>query len=144
VGAARDAGSLERLSALWSELQTAHRDGETEQFLDLHWDFHRAICVEAGNPFLTQSWNTVSNLIRLHHHMSVGAVIEEAAVLRNDLAFLDALKTSEPADAEALLRSQIIRMAYQLLERPCPPGVIGYIDRYVSENGDVLMFPSKP
>ena len=104
------------------------------------WNFHRAICEESGNAFLLQSWDNVSHLIRLYHRMSVGQTSDGAEVVRNNKAFMRSLREGEPADAEELLRSQIIRMAYKLLDRPIPSGVAGYVTRYVDEGGRIRAY----
>jgi len=140
IASEREPAALERLVARCAAVEAAHRAGDYEDFLRRHWEFHHAICEESGNTFLLQSWDSVSKLIRLYHRMAVGQTIDAPSVVRNNKAYMQTLREGDPAEAEELLRSQIIRVAYQLLDRPVPRGARGYITRYVDEAGRVRAY----
>lgn len=139
----QDAAALERLQAACDAVAQAHAQGDDALFLARHWEFHRALCEESGNRFLLQSLDTVSKLIRLYNRMAVGQSIDASAVVRNNKAFMQVLRDGNPTEAEELLRSQIIRMAYQLLDRPLPPALADYVTRYVDESGAIRAYPRK-
>lgn len=140
IAATRDPAALEQLAQACESVEQAQDAGDYKEFLRRHWRFHRAICEASGNQFLVQSWDGVSNLIRLYLQMAVGQTIDMASVVRNSRAFLRVLREGTPDDAEELMRSQIIRVAYQLLERPIPKGVSGYVTRYVDEGGRIRTY----
>ena len=144
IAGARDAAVLTRLNKGCNAVEKAHSEGDYSDFLLRHWEFHRAICVECGNPFLLESWDAVSRLIRLYHQMAVGQTIDATAVVRNNKAYMHTLREGNPADAEELIRSQIIRVAYQLLERPLPAAVVGYVTKYVDEAGRICAYTPAP
>lgn len=138
VASRRDPAALERLEALRAEVEQASLHSDHTAFLLLHWKFHRGICVECGNQFILRSWDGVSRLIRLYLQMAVHPPLNDAnAIVRNNKAFMHALRQADPGDAECLLRSQIIRVSYQSLGIPVPAEVEGYVSVYVDSKGKV-------
>lgn len=143
LAAKRDPGALQRLQAACDAVAQAHAGGDYALFLARHWQFHRALCEESGNQFMLQSLDAVSKLIRLYNQMAVGQSIDASAVVRNNKCFMQILRDGDPDEAEQLLRSQIIRMAYQLLDRPLPAALVGYVTRFVDESGQVRRYPAQ-
>lgn len=133
----RDDQALFELDRLRGEMTEADRSNDHAVFLDAHWAFHRHICLASGNRYLLQSWDSVSSLIRLYHRLAVGKTIDRKVVIRNNGAFITALREGSPQEAEELLRSQIIRVAYRLIGAPIPENVRGYVTRYVTRNGSI-------
>ena len=136
VAAERKPQVLSRLQALCQELETAAAHADKAQFVKLHWSFHRNICEQAGNRFLLQAWDGVSRLIRLYLNMALMSV-QITSTLRNDHAYLAALRTASPDHAEALLRSQIIGIAFEVLDKPLPQSVHEYVTLRIEDDGSV-------
>lgn len=133
----RDEPSLLTLDRLSEEVSAADRSDDHNAFLEAHWAFHRQICLASGNRYLLQAWDSVSNLIRLYHRLAVGHTIDRRIVLRNNFAFIKCLRSGSPDEAEELLRSQIIRVAYRLIGVPIPANARGYVTRYVTPDGSI-------
>jgi DNA-binding GntR family transcriptional regulator len=132
VASHRQQPALERLAAILAEQRDAYSSGEWQAFLDAHWRFHHGICVESGNPYLTRALNSVSKLIRLYHRITG---VDRDRMLRNNSAFLQAMSRRSPEQAEELLRSQIIRVAYETLGRAIPEAVAGYVTCLIDTQG---------
>lgn len=122
----RDRKVLKRLSAIIDEMKDAHRQNEGEMFLKHVWNFHGSMCADSGNPFLLQAWSIAGNLTRLYLQRAVPKINFDV-VLANNRAILQSLEKSEPAEAESLVRSLIIRLAYQLIDREIPDSIGEYV-----------------
>ncbi|MDO9435372.1 GntR family transcriptional regulator [Hydrogenophaga sp.] len=136
VAAERKPQVMERLETLCADLEAAAARADKARFAQLHWDFHRSICEQAGNRFLLQAWDGVSRLIRLYFNMALLSV-EMTSTLRNDRAYLLALRSGTPDHAEALLRSQIIGIAFNVLDKPLPNAVREYVTLRLDDDGSV-------
>ena len=136
VAAERKPQTLDRLDMLWAELETVAKGGDKASFIKLHWNLHRTLCEEAGNRFVLQAWDGVSRLLRLYFNMALLS-LEMKSTLRNNRAYLHALRHCTPDYAEVLVRSQIIGAAFKLLDRPVPASVSKYVSVFVAEDGSV-------
>ena len=127
---------FKQLGDLLAEMRTSYRARDQIGFLDLHWRFHQFICEQSGNKFLAQSWNSVSRIIRMYQ----GQALDHARLLRNNLVFVEEFRRSTPHRSEQLLRGQIIKTAYELLDRPIPKSVRAFVSLYIDEAGTVQKF----
>lgn len=133
IAARRSAESLARLQALFDEQKAAHLAHDEAEVVKTHWRFHEAICEESNNPYLLQLWRNVSNVLRIY---SAKAVYKLA--LRANAVFLECMKHGAPAEAETLLRSQILFTSYIFIQRPVPEAVLDYLVCYVDyDRGEV-------
>lgn len=124
----REPKVLKRLGEIFAGMADAHRRKDRQTFLRHVWDFHGTLCAGSQNPFLLQSWNIAGNLTRLYLQRAVPTINYEA-VLANNRDILHALERASPAEAESLVRSLIIRLAYQLIEREIPASIQEYVTR---------------
>jgi DNA-binding GntR family transcriptional regulator len=132
VTASRDPDTLERLKAILAEQTGASTRRNHRELVHLHWDFHRTICAGAKNYFLLDLWKRVSNVIRIY---STGAIYKTA--VENNQVFLDYFTHKSPAEAEEILRSQIIAMSYIYLRKPIPPAIRGYVTVFIDDASTV-------
>ena len=121
------------LAEVVAQLEAALKAGDHTGFLDLHWRYHQIILEQAGNRFLLQSWNSVSRIIRMYQRNA----LDHNRLLQNNRTFLATFRTDTPAPAEQLVRGQIIKAAFELLGRPIPPEVRGYVTMYIDASGRV-------
>jgi DNA-binding GntR family transcriptional regulator len=124
----RDPQVLGRLRAVLGDLQKACARRASETFLKHVWNFHGTLCVESGNPYLFQAWSIAGNRTRLYLQRAVQSIDLEAA-LQNHRAILKAVEEAEPAEAESIVKSLIIRLAYELLGREIPQSIDDYVNR---------------
>jgi len=129
----RQPATFTKLRAISSKQEAAYSRGDTGQVRAMHWNFHRTICEEAGNPYLLQAWASISNLIQIYHSLN----LDPTTVVRNNKVFLRTFEAGDTSLAENLLRSQIIRMAYQYLGGTMTPAARSFITHFIDENGDV-------
>lgn len=133
-----DEAAFGRLEDIVIELETSYRAKDAVVFLDLHWQFHQAICKESGNKFLLQSWNSVSRIIRMYQSNA----LNHRRLLQNNRVFIEVFRTSSPSTAEQLLRGQILKTAYEILGRPIAQSVRAYVKLFIDDNGEVKKFVS--
>lgn len=136
VAAQCEATALERLDELRLQMEVLAERGDQPAFIKLHWQLHREVCVESGNPFLLESWDGVSRLLHLYFSMAM-ASFEMSTTVRNNRAYLAVLKSGDPDAAEALFRSLIITVAFKVLRRPIPAALSSLVTVYVDEQGAV-------
>ena len=122
-----------KLRTISQKQEAALARGDTEQVRTAHWNFHRTICEEARNPYLLQAWASISNLIQIYHSLN----LDPETVVRNNKVFLRTFEAGDPSLAENLLRSQIIRMAYEYLGGAITPVVRSFITHFIDETGNV-------
>jgi DNA-binding GntR family transcriptional regulator len=131
----RDPVVLAKLGRALQAMREAHHREDNDEFIARLWEFHREICLASDNPLLIQSWNLASNITRLYQHIVVGVSIPRATVLKNNASILEALCSAEPSEAENQVRSCIIFLVYQLLDRPIPGAIKGYVTHAPSSPG---------
>lgn len=138
VASHRDPRSLARLGAI---LQRHHAVGapgqDYEAFLRAHWEFHHAICEESGNSYIVKAIQSASHAIRIYHRVKRP---DAAQMFRNNAVYLDAMSSRSPSEAEAILRSQIIRAAYEMLGREIPVSVRQYVTHYIDASFVVRLY----
>ncbi|MEA3194701.1 MAG: hypothetical protein QOD26_3034 [Betaproteobacteria bacterium] len=123
----RDKRVLSHLTAILGQLEEASARGRHDAFLKHVWNFHGVLCAESGNPFLAQAWGIAGNVTRLYLQRAVSR-IDLAAALSNHRAIHRAVCTMQPAEAESMVRSLIIRLAYELLGREVPQSIGDYVN----------------
>jgi DNA-binding GntR family transcriptional regulator len=128
----RDAETLDKLKAILAEQIKASTRRSHRELVHLHWSFHRTICAGAKNHFLLDMWKKASNVIRIY---STGAIHKTA--IENNQVFLDYFTHKSPAEAEEVLRSQIIAMSYIYLRKPIPLAIRDYVTIFIDDANKV-------
>lgn len=118
----REPEAIGRLGAIIDAMLEADARGDRAAIFRHHWDFHRAVCAESGNPYLLKAWSSASSIIRIYYRMQLASDI-----IRSNNAFIKSLREASPEDAEGLFRSQIIRTAFRVVNLPVPPEVASYL-----------------
>jgi DNA-binding GntR family transcriptional regulator len=129
----RDVAALSQLERILGSLKDAEKRSDRDGIIDLHWDFHRSICVGSANPYILRAWSSASTMIRIYYRMQISSEI-----IRNNSIFLRVIRDRPPEEAEAILRGQIIRTAYRILQRPIPEAVRGYVSFYIDDDGTIV------
>lgn len=129
VASRRDPRSLARLRGILERHKAVVSSGEDyEAFLRAHWEFHHAICEESGNSYIVKAIQSASHAIRIYHRIKRPVAVQ---MFGNNAVYLDAMSNRSPFEAEAILRSQIIRAAYEMLARDIPASVRQYVTHYI-------------
>ena len=128
--------AFQQLEEIINTLQDMLRSGDLNGFLDAHWRYHQLIVEQSGNRFLLQSWNSVSRIIRMYQRNT----LDHTRLLRNNIVLLKVFRTASPQRAEAILRGQIIKTAYELLGRGVPEEIRGYVELFIDASGRIQKF----
>jgi DNA-binding GntR family transcriptional regulator len=118
----RNQEAIGRLNGIMDALLEADAIGDRNAIFRHHWDFHRAVCEESGNPYLLKAWSSASSIIRIYYRMQI-----ESDIVKANKAFMKALEEGDPEDAEGLFRSQIICTAFRVMNLPVPDEIAGYL-----------------
>ena len=118
----KNAASIARLDRILDSLLDADAAGDREGVLRLHWGFHEAICEESGNPYLLKAWSSASSIIRIYYRMQV-----VSEIVKSNRHFMTAIKSCTPDEVEAIFRSQIIRVAFRILDLEVPGEISSYL-----------------
>lgn len=127
VAVTATAATVERLEQLHQRIEVAARAGETDEWRNLDWTFHEAICAASGNAFLLGSWRSISNLVRIFLHQHPAFLTNMEGVLANHQAFLDAIRARDPDRAEAVFRTTILVSGFARLGSPVPEALEAYV-----------------
>jgi len=111
--------------------------GDRAAFLRAHWEFHHAIAAGSDNKYFLQAWMSISNTIRVYISRVTTTNVDHPTVLKNLGTFVRMFRTAEPEEAEAVVRSQIIWMMYDMIGRPIPGSAAGYVTHVIDEAGAV-------
>lgn len=130
VASRREPASLQRLAGIIERQKAIVANSDNNEFLKAHWEFHHAICEESGNGYIVRAIQLASNAIRIYHRIKD---VIGPPTIRNNMIFLDAMSRFSPSEAESILRSQIIKAAYEMLGKPVPAAVSGYVTCYIDE-----------
>ncbi|HZA02062.1 MAG TPA: GntR family transcriptional regulator, partial [Hyphomicrobiaceae bacterium] len=76
---------IDQLADLNERIEEAARAGETIEWRRLDWSFHEQICAFSGNPFLLNTWRSLSNLVRIFLQRHEGYLTDMQAVLAEQL-----------------------------------------------------------
>ena len=77
IASNRDPDVLSKLDDSLDAMAKARKKNDQLGFLNCLWEFHANICEGSGNPFLLQSWNVASNLIRLYMHRAIATINQD-------------------------------------------------------------------
>jgi DNA-binding GntR family transcriptional regulator len=138
VATYRENKTLDQLEAALTRQHEASGDEDWGAFLNAHWDFHMGICIGSRNSYLAQALLPAANALRLYHQLTG---VNQERMLTNNRIYLDALRGSDPGIVEELLRSQIIRVAYETLDIAIPAALQSYITMHIDTSGQVRTGP---
>ena len=114
------------------------RDDE-RAFFDDHWVFYETL-YRATNAVLFRAWSSLHGLIDIYVRRLGRPHLALSRILLCYERFLDVFRAGDPDEAEAVVRSQSLIVGFQVLERPIPPQLYGYVTRQILEDGSVAAF----
>lgn len=132
----RDA-TVTTLEGHHAAMAAAAAAGDRPGFLQAHWEFHHGIAVGSDNKYILQAWMSISNTIRIYISRVTTTKVDHPIVLKNLGTFLRIFRSSTPEEAEAVVRSQIIWMMYDMIGRPIPGSAAGYVTHIIDDAGAV-------
>ncbi|RVU35992.1 GntR family transcriptional regulator [Hwanghaeella grinnelliae] len=139
VTAKADASVFERLEESLEKMRAAVDRNDEKGFFDENWVFYD-ILHRASNEFIFRSWHSLYGLINIYVRRLGRPYVPLHATLRGYYTFVDLLKSGDPDEAEAVLRSQMLRVGFIVLNRPIPPMLHAYVTRRVLDDGSVQHF----
>ncbi|WP_165491127.1 GntR family transcriptional regulator [Lichenihabitans psoromatis] len=130
--------SRSQLRDVYAEMLKAATDGRENDYKALDSRFHETMVVGSGNRFLVSSWQALRTLLYAYLARSELYHVQPTEVAGRHKAFLDALESGDPVEAEELFRSVILLKAYQNLNKPIPSSIMGYVTRDIRKDGTVM------
>ncbi|TDR90206.1 GntR family transcriptional regulator [Enterovirga rhinocerotis] len=139
VTAEADADLLQRLSASYSKMMIASEAGDERSFFDEHWRFYE-ILHRSANEFIYRSWKSLSGLINVYFRRMGREHLTQNLILRDIECFLKLFQAGDPDEAEAAVRSEMLRMGFVVLDKPIPRMLHSYVTRRVLEDGSLVAY----
>jgi DNA-binding GntR family transcriptional regulator len=139
VTAKGDPSVLERLEEPLEKMRAAADRDDEKTFFDGHWEFYE-ILHRASNEFIFRSWQSLYGLINIYVRRLGRPYIPLRDILRDYDTFIALLRSGDSDEAEAVFRSQMLRVGFVVLDRPLPSMLYAYVTRCIREDGLVQHF----
>jgi hypothetical protein len=139
VTAKANASVFELLVAPLEKMRAAVDRDDEKTFFDGHWEFYE-ILHQASNEFIFRSWQSLYGLINIYVRRLGRPYLPLHDILRDYDTFVELLQSGDPDEAEAVMRSQMLRVGFVVLDRPIPPMLYAYITRRILDDGSVEHF----
>lgn len=139
VTAKSDAAVYEKLAAPLAKMQAAADRDDEKTFFDGHWEFYEVLH-RASNEFIFRSWQSLYGLINIYVRRLGRPYLPLHDILRDYVCFVEVLQSGDPDEAEAVMRSQMMRVGFVVLDRPLPQMLHTYVTRRILEDGSIEHF----
>lgn len=123
------------------QLKEAAVLGDPHACSDAGWRFHATLVQLAGNPYLTNAWQSLSILVRQYMHRNDVYARDTDLTLRVHDFIVDTIRAGDPDRAEQCLRGLVTLHGFAMVGKPVPRDFEGYVsgigpDRFLnSERG---------
>lgn len=139
VAACRDDRLFAQLAQALCDMRRAMEEGNERHFFDGHWVFYETM-YGATNAVLTKAWSSLHGLCDIYVRRVGRPHLPLARILLCYEAFLSLFRAGDVDEAEAVVRSQNLIAGFQILGRPVPRKLWGYVTRQIREDGSVASF----
>lgn len=128
-----------RLSETLSKMKIAADRDDEKAFFDEHWRFYE-ILHRAANEFIFRSWQSLYGLINVYVRRLGRPYLTLHYILRDQECFVALLEAGDPDEAEAVTRSEMLRVGFIVLDRPIPPMLHSYVTRCIRDDGSITAY----
>jgi DNA-binding GntR family transcriptional regulator len=142
VAACRDDRLFAQLAQALRDMRRAMEEGNERRFFDGHWVFYETM-YGATNAVLTKAWLSLHGLCDIYVRRMGRPHLPLARILLCYESFLSLFRAGDVDEAEAVVRSQSLIAGFQILGRPIPRKLWGYVTRQIREDGSVAPFYSE-
>lgn len=139
VAGSGDEAVFANLEAPLERMRCAVVAGDERAFFDHYWVFHETM-YRAANAFLLRAWSSLHGLIDIYVRRLGRPHLALRRIFLCHECFLELFRAGDPDEAEAVVRSQMLLVGFQVLERPIPPMLHGCITRDILDDGSVVAF----
>jgi DNA-binding GntR family transcriptional regulator len=139
VAACQDDRLFAQLAQALCDMRRAMEKGDERRFFDEHWVFYETM-YGATNAALTKAWSSLHGLCDIYVRRMGRPHLPLARILLCYESFLSLFRAGDVDEAEAVVRSQSLIAGFQILGRPIPCKLWGYVTREIRENGSVAPF----
>lgn len=137
--AAGDETVFRKLSASLSRMRSAADRDDEKAFFDEHWRFYEVLH-RAANEFIFRSWQSLYGLINVYVRRLGRPYLTLHHILGDQEVFVRLFKAGDADEAEAVVRSEMLRIGFVVLDRPIPPMLYSYVTRRVHDGGRVAAY----
>lgn len=139
VTAGGDEAVFERMAQAIDNMRGAAQTGDERTFFNNHWVFHEAM-YRSTNAALLRAWTPLHGLIDIYVRRLGRPHMPLSTIVAHHECFIAAFRAGDPDEAEALVRSQFLIVGAQVLQRPIPVELHGYVTRAIRRDGSVDPF----
>lgn len=135
----RDEAVFDRMARALDAMRAATAAGDEETFFDQHWVFYETM-YRASNTVLYRAWSSLYGLFDIYVRRMGRPFLPLSRILLSYERFLDVFRSGDVEEAEAVVRSQSLIVGFEVLERPIPGKLHGYVTRRIDEDGSIVTF----
>ena len=128
---------LQQLVRLRKSMEEAVERGDIPGYLALHWRLHELLCELSNNPVLIQAWQSMHGQLRLFWRGRISRVDLTERLLMETSVLVDSLYGKDPDEADALFRSHIIHVSYDIMGKPIPAWLQSYVTHRITSDRKV-------
>jgi len=144
VTANGDLDLYENLTVSLRKMRSAADENDEKAFFDEHWTFYE-VMHQGANEFIFRSWQSLYGLINIYVRRMGRPYLPLHRILHDYECFVKLLRSDDPDEAEAVVRSQMLLVGFIVLNRRLPKLLHPYVTRKILENGVVIKFdPGAP
>lgn len=139
VTAKGDLELYDSLSIPLQKMREAADENDEQAFFDEHWIFYE-IMHRGSNEFIFRSWQSLYGLINIYVRRLGRPYLPLHRILIDYECFAKLLRSGDPGEAEAVVRSQMLRIGLIVLNRRLPELLQPYVTRKILEDGTIVRF----
>ncbi len=139
MAAGGDEAIFAKLAVSLGQMHRAADVDDERAFFDHHWAFYETM-YRATNAVMFRNWSSLHGLIDIYVRRLGRPHLALTRIALCLECFLRLFRAGDPDEAEAVVRSQSLLVGFQVLERPVPPVLHGYITRDILDDGSVVAF----
>ena len=137
VTAKGDLELFDSLSIPLQKMREAADENDEQAFFDEHWIFYE-IMHRASNEFIFRSWQSLYGLINIYVRRLGRPYLPLHRIRLDYECFVKLLRSGDPDEAEAVIRSQMLNIGFIVLNRRLPKLLHPYVTRKILEDGTIV------
>jgi DNA-binding GntR family transcriptional regulator len=139
VTASKDEALFGELGRAIESMQAAVAAGDEGAFFDHHWTYYQAM-YRATNAVLFRAWSSLHGIFDLYVRHMGRPFLPLPRILMAYECFLSIFRSGNVDEAEGVVRSETLIVGFQVLQRPIPAKLHGYLTQRILDDGTVAAY----
>lgn len=139
AAASRDPELFATFDRALADMRAATESDDEIAFFDAHWLFFETLFA-SSNTVLNKAWSSLHGLFDIYVRRMGRPFFPLPCLLAWCESFVALFRAGDINEAETVLRSQSLLAGFQVLERPIPTELLGYVTHEIQTDGYVTPF----